>query len=52
MIDRRGITVGIAVRYVLDDPAVAVRDPVRPYVPHCLCGPPSLLSTGYRGFFP
>jgi hypothetical protein len=47
--------VGIATSYGMDDPGVGVRVPVgarifpSPRRPHRLCGPPNLVSNGYRG---
>jgi hypothetical protein len=50
--------VGIATGYGLDDRGVGVPVPIgsrmlsSPRRPHRFCGPPSLLSNGYRGLFP
>jgi hypothetical protein len=54
----RDCVVGIATGYGLDDRGAGVRIPVgsgifsSPHRPDRLCGPPSLLSNGYRGLFP
>jgi hypothetical protein len=54
----RDSVVGIATGYKLDDGGVGVRVPVglrifsSPRRPDRLCGPPNLLSYGYRGLFP
>jgi hypothetical protein len=53
----RNSSVGIATAYGLDDGEVGVRVPVgsiifaSPCCPDRLCGPPSILSKGYRGLF-
>jgi hypothetical protein len=53
-----GSSVGIATGYGLDGRGARVQVPVRsriltsPYRPDRLCGPPSFLSSGYRGLFP
>jgi hypothetical protein len=55
---RRDSSVGIATGYGLDDQGVAFRVPVGSRIfssrrrPDRLWGPPSLLSNGYRVFFP
>jgi hypothetical protein len=52
------LPVGIVIGYGLGDPGVRVRFAIRSriftshYRPDRLCGPPSLLSNGYRGSFP
>jgi hypothetical protein len=51
----KSIAIGIATDYGLDDQGVEVRVPVgsrmftSPCHPERLCGPPSLLSSGYPG---
>jgi hypothetical protein len=54
----RGSVVGIATGYGLDDQIIGVRVPAglkivsSPSGPERLWGKPTLLSNGYRGFFP
>jgi hypothetical protein len=54
----RDSVVGIATGYGLDGRGFRVRDPVGSRIlsssrrPDRLCGPPNLISNGYRGLFP